>query len=70
MGAVGLYADRRPYSGFIREGVDGLLLPNDHAAWIEALLQLAQDSERRQRMASAAQRRVAEMVSPVQQSPV
>lgn len=67
MGAVGLYADRRPYRGFIRDGVDGLLLPHDHAAWTEALLQLIQDTERRQRMASAVTRRVAETVAGVHQ---
>jgi hypothetical protein len=70
MGAVGLYSDRPPYRGFIRDGVDGLLLPHDHAAWIDAVLQLAQDSERRRRMASAVQLRVAEMGPPVQQSRV
>ena len=68
MGAVGLYSDRPPYRGFIQDGVDGLLLPHDHAAWVEALLQLAQDAERRRQMASAVQRRVADMVPPVQQS--
>ena len=67
MGAVGLYSDRKPYRGFIRDGVDGLLLPHDHAAWIDAVLQLAQDSERRRRMASAVTRRVAETVTGVHQ---
>ena len=67
MGAVGLYSDRPPYRGFIRDGVDGLLLAHDHAAWVEALLQLAQDAERRQRMASAVTRRVAETVAGVHQ---
>jgi len=70
MGAVGLYSDRPPYRGFIREGVDGLLLAHDHEVWTDAVLQLAQDSERRRRMASAVQLRVAEMVAAVQQSRV
>jgi hypothetical protein len=67
MGAVGLYSDRPPYRGFIRDGVDGLLLAHDHAVWTEALLQLIQDTERRQRMASAVTRRVAETVAGVHQ---
>jgi hypothetical protein len=67
MGAVGLYSDRPPYRGFILDGVDGLLLPHDHAAWIDAVLQLAQDSERRRRMASAVTQRVAETVVGVHQ---
>jgi hypothetical protein len=47
MGAVGLYADVAPYRGFIRDGVDGVLLPPEPEAWVEAITQLAADPDRR-----------------------
>ena len=57
MGAVGLYSDVSPYRGFIRDGVDGILLPNDPDLWVEAIVSLAQDTPRRQRMAAGARER-------------
>ncbi len=56
-GAAGLYADRPPYAGFVRDGEDGLLLPEDKTAWAEAVLALAEDEPRRRRMAEAARLR-------------
>jgi hypothetical protein len=41
MGAVGVYTDVEPYRGFVRDGVDGLLLPNDPGAWAGAIVALA-----------------------------
>jgi hypothetical protein len=41
MGAVGVYTDAAPYHGFVRNGVDGLLLPNEPARWIDAIVRLA-----------------------------
>jgi hypothetical protein len=41
MGAVGVYTDVAPYRGFVRDGVDGMLLPNEPARWIDALVELA-----------------------------
>lgn len=58
MGAVGVYSDLRPYRGFIRDGVDGVLLKNDPAAWAAVLLQLAEDGDRRAAMVAEARRRV------------
>ena len=40
LGAVGLYADKRPYSDVVTEGVDGLLLPMDSSVWAAAALRL------------------------------
>ena len=37
LGAAGLYADAAPYRGFVRAGVDGLLLPMDPEAWAAAI---------------------------------
>lgn len=56
-GAVGLYADRAPYAGFVRDGEDGLLLPDDKKAWARAILELADDEPRRRAMAAAARLR-------------
>jgi len=56
-GAVGLYSDRAPYQGFIRPGVDGLLLADDHASWIAAIEGLLADPSARQRLATTAQAR-------------
>ncbi len=57
VGAVGLYSDTAPYSGFLRDGMDGLLLPDDPAAWADAIVALAGDPERRRRLAAAAKAR-------------
>lgn len=58
LGAVGLYADGPPYAGVVRDGVDGLLLPLDPAAWIDAICRLVQDPARRTALRVAAQQRV------------
>lgn len=57
MGAVGLYSNVAPYRGFIRDGIDGLLLDNDPALWMETITALAEDGPRRERMAAAARER-------------
>lgn len=64
MGAVGLYSDVSPYRGFIRNGVDGLILGNDQSIWIEALLALAQDQRKRESMAAAVKQRAFETMEP------
>lgn len=57
MGAVGVYAAAPPYQGFIRDGVDGVLLPMMPAVWVETLLALVDDAPRRTALAQAAQAR-------------
>ena len=54
MGAAGVYSEVVPFAGFVRDGVDGLLLPNEPARWIEALVALAGDAPRRTALAVAA----------------
>lgn len=61
MGAVGLYSDRPPYRGFIHDGRDGLLLENEPALWVEAILDLARDHEKRERMAAEVRCRVTDL---------
>ncbi len=58
MGAVGLYSDVPPYAGFVRDGIDGLLLPDDPARWADALVALATDASRRRALAQAVRQRV------------
>lgn len=67
MGAVGLYSDVAPYRGFVREGVDGILLDNEPLLWVEAILALAHDGGRRLALATAARQRVSDVVHPVPQ---
>lgn len=61
MGAAGLYADTQPYRGFVRDGVDGLLLPMQPQAWAEAIVALIGDPARRLALAVAAHQRLAAM---------
>jgi hypothetical protein len=61
MGAVGIYTDAEPYRSFVRHGIDGLLLPNELAAWVGAIEELVADPVRRQRLAAAARERALAM---------
>lgn len=54
MGALGVFSDTPPYQGFVRDGVDGLLLPNQPARWAQTLIALASDAPRRAALAAAA----------------
>lgn len=56
-GAVGIYSNRPPFSGFIRDGEDGLLCEDRPQSWVEAIRVLATDPERRARLAHAARLR-------------
>lgn len=58
-GAPGLYSRRPPYEGFVRDGVDGVLLPDDPSAWVEAIVRWAGDASGRRRLAAAARARFA-----------
>ena len=57
MGAAGIYSDVTPFAGFVRDGVDGLLLPNEPARWVEAIVALVGDAPRRAAIAAAARAR-------------
>jgi hypothetical protein len=60
-GAAGLYSDRSPYRGFIRPGIDGLLLGDRQLEWLEAIEWLIQDPEARHRIASEGRRRALQL---------
>jgi hypothetical protein len=57
-GALGLYSRVPPYDGYVRDGVDGVLLPNEPAAWVEAIVRWAADAEARGRCVTAARDRL------------
>lgn len=63
MGAAGLYSDMAPYRGFVRDGVDGLLLDNNPERWVEAILALAPDAEKRAALAAAARQRLLDVIN-------
>jgi hypothetical protein len=56
-GAAGLYSDRAPYRGFIRHGVDGLLLGDRQGEWLAAIERLIADDPLRRRLAEAGRER-------------
>lgn len=63
MGAVGVYSDRAPYQGFIRQGEDGILLPDDLDCWITALHQLLDDQTHRATLAANAKLRAGSLTA-------
>jgi hypothetical protein len=60
-GAAGLYSDRSPYRGFIRPGIDGLLLGDRQQEWLEAIEWLILDSCARHRLATEGRRRALQL---------
>lgn len=58
LGAVGLFCDVPPYRGFVRNNVDGWLMPTVPTAWSDKIIELAQDKALRKRVLNAAQTRV------------
>ncbi len=58
VGAAGIYSRVPPYTRFVRDGENGLLVDNEPAAWERALERLAADAPLRRRLADAALRDV------------
>ena len=54
IGCAGIYSKLEPYSLVIQDGVTGLLVPNEVAAWRDAILRLLKDPELRFKIASNA----------------
>jgi hypothetical protein len=61
LGAVGLYSDRAPYKGFVRDGIDGQLLPDAPEVWLEAIDALLLDQGKRQKLAIGCRQRALEL---------
>ncbi|MFZ5550275.1 MAG: glycosyltransferase family 1 protein [Pseudomonadota bacterium] len=57
-GALGLYSRVAPFEGFVRDGVDGVLLPPQPQAWVEAIVRWAGDAAGRAAMVAAARQRL------------
>jgi glycosyltransferase involved in cell wall biosynthesis len=57
-GALGLYSRVPPYEGFVRDGMDGVLLPNEPQAWVDAIDRWADDTPGRATLAAAARSRL------------
>lgn len=57
LGAVGLYSNRVPYAGFVRDGVDGLLLGDEPQQWLERIDILLADLNTRQDLIGASRLR-------------
>jgi hypothetical protein len=55
LGAVGVYSKGEPYTKYVRNGVDGLLLENDPLMWQKALHWLATNPHSTKQMAIAGQ---------------
>ncbi|MGY4106511.1 glycosyltransferase family 1 protein [Aeromonas encheleia] len=51
MGAVGVYSNCAPYSDFIEQNVNGVLLDNDPQKWIKALSLLVHAEQKRHKLA-------------------
>ncbi|MFM7641276.1 MAG: hypothetical protein ACKO45_06970 [Cyanobium sp.] len=63
-GAAGLYSNRPPYRGFIRHGIDGLLLDDQHQVWLAAIEGLIGDPHARHRLAEAGRCRAMALTTP------
>lgn len=56
-GAVGIYADHPVYRTLVRHEYNGLLLPMEQQAWIDAILRLSNDEQSRVKMIENARNR-------------
>ncbi|MGF1614644.1 MAG: glycosyltransferase family 1 protein [Gammaproteobacteria bacterium] len=59
VGAVGIYSARPPYMDFVRDGEDGLLLPDEPERWVNAILALLESPHRLAAMRSAIEQKLA-----------
>lgn len=67
-GAVGVYAGDGAYAEVVRNGVEGLIVEQDPAAWAEAILRLAHDEPLRKTMLRNAQERFTTLTEQARQS--
>ena len=63
--SVGIYSNCDPYSDFITNNVDGLLLPNDHEIWIEAIERLLANQEQRIRIINSSLSKAKKMIENI-----
>ena len=60
--SVGIYSNCRPYSNFINNDVDGVLLPNSHDIWIRTIETLLENKEKRKEIVNASLSRAKNMI--------
>lgn len=58
MNSVGIYSDQIPYRGFIRNQIDGCIIPNLHNLWIDKINYLLDNKSVRSDILANAQQRV------------
>ena len=63
-GGVGVYAQAGVCGSFVRNGVDGIVLPMDPQQWVEGILRLARAPQLRRALLRAARTRVAGIGEP------
>lgn len=56
MGAVGVYSNCAPYSGFVEQNINGVLLNSDPQKWVETLSMLVNSRQKRQVLADNARK--------------
>lgn len=61
-GAAGLYSDRAPYRGVVRDGLDGLLLDDNPSSWLAGIERLISDPSERRRLAEGGRQRALELM--------
>lgn len=55
-GAAGIFSESQTFKGTVRDGVNGLLLPNEPERWVEAIIRLLQSPAERLSLATQASR--------------
>ena len=58
LGAVGIYSKKLPYSIFVKDNYDGILLNNDLNLWIENVNDLLENANKRKFLYSNAFKRI------------
>ena len=47
LGAVGIYSQTNPYSSFVKDNYDGILLKNDLGLWCQSIVDLLENPNKR-----------------------
>ena len=54
-GAAGVYAEQGPWNKILTNQINGLLIPSEQSAWIDAILSLSNDNQLREQIITQAQ---------------
>lgn len=64
MGGVGIFSRRPPYVDIVEHGVDGLLVDDNPASWVDVIQGLVEDRSKVRRMAEAAAAKAIDLGNP------